>query len=242
MKYLGIDYGEKRIGLATSDDGGRVAFPLKTILNNEKVFLEIGEVIKEKQLTGMVVGESLNYKGEKNFIMDEIKNFVGRLKLEFGLAVFYEPEFLSSVQALKMGSEKENVDSGAATVILQAYLDKQQNKTEKNIAVIDYEDFAKLDMRIGKILTAKKIENADKLLLLSVDFGEEKPRQVVSGIAEYFKEGEGLAGVNCFFVTNLKTRRIRGYESEAMILAIKNGEELALLTPSVNVPIGSKAN
>lgn len=83
---------------------------------------------------------------------------------------------------------------------------------------ISIDEFKKVELRIGEILSVEKVENADKLLKLSVRFGEEV-RQVISGIAAYFPEPQILVGVKCAFATNLEPRAIRGLESQAMILA-----------------------
>ena len=89
--------------------------------------------------------------------------------------------------------------------------------------MILYEDFKKVEIKIGKIINAEKIPGTDKLLLLKVDFAEESPRQIVSGIALYFPDPSSLVGIKCAFATNLEPRIIRGYESQGMILAV--GEE-----------------
>ena len=89
--------------------------------------------------------------------------------------------------------------------------------------MISYEDFKKVEIKIGKIINAEKIPGTDKLLLLKVDFAEESPRQIVSGIALYFPDPSSLVGIKCAFATNLEPRIIRGYESQGMILAV--GEE-----------------
>ena len=85
---------------------------------------------------------------------------------------------------------------------------------------ITIDDFHKLDIKIGKILSAEKIEGADKLLKLSVDMGEEKPRQIVSGISKYFPEPQVLVVKSVAFAANLEPRVIRGFESQGMILAV----------------------
>lgn len=105
--------------------------------------------------------------------------------------------------------------------------------------MIDYNDVQKVEIRIGEIISAEKIEKSDKLLLLSVDFGEETPRSVVSGIAPFFENPEELHGVQCSFVTNLEPRSLMGYESQAMILGAKTEEGFALLTPHTHVPVGA---
>src|SRR3989338_1998312 len=88
------------------------------------------------------------------------------------------------------------------------------------------EDFKKLEIRIGEIKTAERIPETDKLLRLEVDFGEEKPRQIISGIALYFPEPNALVGKKCAFAANLEPRIIKGLESQGMILAVGGGEEL----------------
>ncbi|MBI2074218.1 MAG: methionine--tRNA ligase, partial [Candidatus Levybacteria bacterium] len=84
--------------------------------------------------------------------------------------------------------------------------------------MITYEDFAKLDIRIGKVLSAEKIEETDKLLKLEVDFFQEK-RQIVSGIAQFYSPDD-IIGKEFPFIFNLEPRVIRGVESQGMILAV----------------------
>lgn len=84
--------------------------------------------------------------------------------------------------------------------------------------MITIDDFQKVEITVGEVLTAEKVPDTDKLLRLVVDFGQEK-RQVISGIAEYFPDPGALVGKRCPFVTNLEPRVIRGLESQAMILA-----------------------
>lgn len=105
-----------------------------------------------------------------------------------------------------------------------------------------YEDFTKLEIRIGKILSVEVVEDADKLLKLSVDLGEEEPRTIVSGIRTFFDDPETLVGKSCPFVTNLEYRTIRGIESQGMILAAHNDDGFALLHPSVELTPGTKVS
>lgn len=109
--------------------------------------------------------------------------------------------------------------------------------------MITIDEFKKLEIRIGKILNAEKIPETDKLLKLSVDFGDEVPRQIVSGIALFFPELEKLIGKKCAFAYNLEPRTIKGFESQGMILAVsgQNGETdfFSLLETGLNVPPGS---
>src|SRR3989338_10243220 len=85
---------------------------------------------------------------------------------------------------------------------------------------ITLKDFKKVNITVGKILSAEKIPDTDKLLKLSVDVGEERPRQIVSGISLYFPDCNILIGRKCMFVANLEPRIIRGIESQGMILAV----------------------
>lgn len=104
---------------------------------------------------------------------------------------------------------------------------------------ISYDDFAKLEIKIGTITAAEVVPGADRLLRLTVDVGEETPRQIVSGIREYFSDIDTLVGKQCPFLTNLEPRMIRGLESQGMILATGTDEVFSLLHPSETLPPGS---
>ncbi len=91
---------------------------------------------------------------------------------------------------------------------------------------IKYEDWKKVEIKVGKILTVERIEKSEKLLKLSVDFSEVTgPRQIISGIAKYFPNIEDLVNKKCAFVTNLEPKPLMGLESNGMILAVGGGEE-----------------
>lgn len=105
--------------------------------------------------------------------------------------------------------------------------------------MINYEDFQKVEIKIGQIKSAEKIEKSEKLLLLSVDFGEENPRTVVSGIAPYFEDPKDLVEVKCAFVTNLEPRPLMGYQSEAMILGSREDDNFSLLRADLDTKPGS---
>ena len=108
---------------------------------------------------------------------------------------------------------------------------------------ITLKDFKKVNITVGKILSAEKIPDTDKLLKLSVDVGEERPRQIVSGISLYFPDCNILIGRKCMFVANLEPRIIRGIESQGMILAVSTQDgRFSLLEPSDEIPVGTRAN
>ncbi len=108
--------------------------------------------------------------------------------------------------------------------------------------MISIDDFKKIELVVGKILSAEKVPDTDKLLKLSVDMAEEKPRQIISGISEYFPDCSVLVGKKCMFVANLEPRTIRGLESQGMILAISTEDgKFSLLEPNEEIPEGTKA-
>ena len=108
--------------------------------------------------------------------------------------------------------------------------------------MVNIEDFKKLELVVGEILSAEKIPDTDKLLKLSVNLGEENPRQIVSGISLYFPDCSLLVGKKCMFVSNLEPRIIRGFESQGMILAVSTEDgKFSLLEPNETIPVGAKA-
>lgn len=119
--------------------------------------------------------------------------------------------------------------------------------------MISYDDFKKVEIQTGKILSAEKIPDTDKLLKLMVDFGEyapqaegnmsmPKPRQIVSGISAYFPDPSVLVGKTCMFVTNLEPRVIKGHESNGMLFAVSTpAGGFSLLEPNSSIPPGTMA-
>ncbi|MDP2638846.1 MAG: Holliday junction resolvase RuvX [Candidatus Azambacteria bacterium] len=146
MRYLGIDYGSKKIGIAVSSEDGKFAFAHSVILNKglKKAATEIGKIAKENKIGKIVLGRSLNYKGEPNPIMEEIEKFKAELEGETGLEVIYENEVLTTMEAkrymrgervrppvankkkttINVKKEKETIDASAAAIILRSFLEK----------------------------------------------------------------------------------------------------------------------
>ena len=106
---------------------------------------------------------------------------------------------------------------------------------------ITIDDFVKVEMRVGEILTAERVPKADQLLRFTIDLGEAAPRQILAGIAEYY-EPEKLVGRKVAVVSNLKPRKLRGFESQGMVLAASVGEEgrPVLATFTEEVPNGAR--
>ena len=139
MKYLGIDYGSKNVGVAVSDEEGRLAFP-KIVLDNDKnLFGSIMEIVDEEKIEAIVLGESVDFAGEPNPIMKQIVPFKERLEKESDLSVYFQKELFTSAEAdkiqgqplrnIRKGERKEKSvgleknDASAAALILRSYLD-----------------------------------------------------------------------------------------------------------------------
>ena len=107
---------------------------------------------------------------------------------------------------------------------------------------ITFDDFAKIDLRVAKVLEAKPHPDADKLLILQVDTGDEK-RQIVAGIKGYYQP-EDLVGKSIIVVKNLKPRKMRGEESQGMLLAgsTEDRSQVILVTPMADLPPGAKVS
>jgi methionine--tRNA ligase beta chain len=103
--------------------------------------------------------------------------------------------------------------------------------------MITFDDFKKIDLRIGKILSAEKVEGTDKLMKIEIDLGKEK-RQLVAGIADMY-DPNSLIGKEIPVLMNLEPRKIRGIESQGMILAVDVGGKPVIMHPDREVPPGS---
>lgn len=106
--------------------------------------------------------------------------------------------------------------------------------------MISYEDFEKIEIKIGKVLAAERVPETDKLLKLEVDFGADDKRTIVSGIAHAI-EVDDIIGREVPFITNLEPRTIKGIESQGMIMvAIDEEDKPVLLHPTKDVPAGAE--
>jgi methionyl-tRNA synthetase len=106
---------------------------------------------------------------------------------------------------------------------------------------ISIDDFKKLEARIGKVLAAEPVPDSDKLIRFELDFGEGKPRQILSGIREWYPQPELLVGKMMLFVINLEPRAIRGLESNGMLMAVDGVDGTPVfLVPEKDVSPGTK--
>ena len=93
---------------------------------------------------------------------------------------------------------------------------------------INYDEFKKVELKVGQILSAERIEGSDKLLKLSVNLGEENPRQIIAGIGKAYAP-EDIVDTQAIFVANLEPRALMGLESQGMIVAGRDSEEKPVL-------------
>lgn len=129
-KILGIDYGEKKIGIALSDEEQKFAFPKTTQANIWDFFKEyITEIITKENISEIVVGLPLSLKGEETELSRKVMKFVEKLKKHFNIPVHLESEIFTSRQVKSTGGAPlDKIDASAAALILQTYLDKRKNR------------------------------------------------------------------------------------------------------------------
>ena len=141
MKYLGIDYGTKRIGLAVSDESGMLAFPREILPNGKLAIEKILDLVKGESIGTIVVGNSLDTSGQRNLLMEDVDAFVEELHKLTGVSVSLYDERFSSIAARAMDSDKsrekptanlrknesrvDHIDDRAAAIMLQRYLDRK---------------------------------------------------------------------------------------------------------------------
>ena len=106
--------------------------------------------------------------------------------------------------------------------------------------IVDFSTWEKIDLRIGRIIEVEEIEGADKLYKLDIDIGEEKPRVVCAGIKEYYSKEE-LKDKKIILFVNLAPRKLRGVESQGMVLAAvdEENDKVVLISPEKDIKVGS---
>ena len=174
------------------------------------------------------------------------RNSIGEVK-----AIFPRIDKTRVMEEINNGTEPKPVHATEADAVPgsvsteTAPAPPMQHATEADAvnitSFIEIGDFAKVDLRVGQVVSAERVPKADKLLLLKIDIGEEQPRQVLAGIAQYY-EPEKLINRKVVVVANLKPRKLRGFESQGMVVAASFGEEgrPVIATFTEDVPNGAR--
>jgi len=126
MKYLGIDYGTTKVGIAVSDETGTIATPVAIISNTDQLVGEVCRLYNQYECEAVVIGESCDHAGNENPVMKRIKPFAKALEYTCKTTVYFESEFLTTVQAGQYAENQKYIDASAAALILQSYLDRNK--------------------------------------------------------------------------------------------------------------------
>ena len=131
-KYLGIDYGAKRIGIAVSNGEGTIAFPRETIKNDANVLESLARLVASEKIGSIVVGDTRSFSNLANPVTKEAEDFAERLKKEILLPVTSAWEAGSSIEASRYAPESaSHSDGAAAAIILQRFIDMGSSKSQK---------------------------------------------------------------------------------------------------------------
>jgi len=178
------------------------------------------------------------------FSMNKLRQFLNFEKMDW--------EKLGETELLKAGHKTnkpellfEKIEDYVIQAQIQKLLDtKKENELAEAVAApakenIEFDDFSKMDIRVGTVVEAEKVAKTKKLLKLLIDTGIDK-RTVVSGIAEYYK-AENLIGKQVSILVNLAPKKLRGIESQGMILCAENADgSLSIVSPDSDIKPGSE--
>lgn len=123
---MGIDYGHKKVGVAFSDESGRMAFPHGVIPNDVKLFATLVKLIHEKGVGEIVIGHSLDKSGKENKIHAAVEGLMMDLTLELGIPIHLEPEQYSTQQAIRIQGKTKDTDASAAAIILDSFITRKK--------------------------------------------------------------------------------------------------------------------
>ena len=195
---------------------------LATVLYNLLESIRIAAILLQSFLPS-TSDKILNQLNTNNRTLDTVQSFGA---LEEGIEITDTPEILFA--RLVEDDVMKQVEE------IQEKQAQKQKKQAESQSYLQLDDFKKVEMRVGKVLSCEKHPDADSLLIMKIDLGTET-RQIVSGIAPSYTPGQ-MIGKSVIVVTNLKHALIRGIESEGMLLAGKNGEEVAVAEVNGLVP------
>jgi len=187
-------------------------------------FLQIFFVETPKKVfTRMSLSEPVTLEDAKNW-----GSIQSGIKITRGEALFKRYDIDEELGRVKESSDKSK-DSNS---------NKKEEAKKDIVSEIEHDDFAKMQIITAKIVHAEKVEKTDKLIKFVLDIGEEENRIVLSGIAEFYKP-EDMVGKTVLYLANLKTRKIRGINSQGMILFAEKNDILSVISPEKDMPFGS---
>ncbi len=123
---MAIDFGEKRVGIASTDESGQFALPRAVIPNTEGLLDEVVKLAREWEIAKIIVGESKNFEGAPNPIMKRALEFVENLK-KHDLEIEFHPEVFTTMEAERLQGRSDLLDASAAALILKSYIDTKNN-------------------------------------------------------------------------------------------------------------------
>lgn len=126
-RLIGIDYGAKRIGVALSDEDGRIAFPKAVFPNDSHLVRSVTQLLSEFGVREVVIGESKDNRGGDNPIAERARAFGVELERASNATIYFEPEFYSSQEVRTHTGSRHDVDAAAAAVILNSFLTKRHD-------------------------------------------------------------------------------------------------------------------
>ena len=213
---------------------------LATVMFNLCESIRFSNVLLQTFLTGCPVKifEKLGITDKSLMTFESLKKFgakIDGLKVSKGEALFKRIDIEKELKELdKIAQENQKAAKQ------EKKEDKKVQENIVNISEITIDYFAKIALKVGKVVAAEKVEKADKLLKLTVDLGEEKTRTIVSGIAKWYTP-EDMVGKSIVVVSNLKPVKLRGILSEGMILCASDDEDnLSIVAPITNIKAGSE--
>jgi putative Holliday junction resolvase len=132
MRYLSIDYGTKKVGLALSDEAGSMGFPHGVLLNTSALADDLAALIKDKEVGAIVIGESRNFDGKPNKVDEDVRKLADALTERTGLPIHFEPETYTTQEARRYPDGTRmpgspDVDSSAAALILTSFLEYKKD-------------------------------------------------------------------------------------------------------------------
>jgi putative Holliday junction resolvase len=135
MRYMGIDYGTRKVGIALSDEAGMMGFPHAALVNTADLVHELAKLIREKRVDAIVIGESRDFAGGENPVMEKARAFAERLTETTGIAVHFHPETYTTQEARRYPDGTRmpgspDVDAAAAAIILTSYLERNVPRPE----------------------------------------------------------------------------------------------------------------